>query len=342
MNKWKRACACLLAAVVLCTAGARALFAPDLMHDHDRKQEQPGSLEGGATRDDCAGYLTSFVAYQLGWDAKDLVRYLCDTHGEPLSDANENATALCALGIAKGRGDGTFGGALPLTRQEAATFLARAYAVYAGELPAGSGDTFADADQIAPWARGSVNALAEMGVFLGYGDGRFAPTDPFTKAQCVATLERLYKNAPVSRKNGNVTPPVAYDAYMAYVEQQDEDCHRLNYGTSKESRVDGPVASFVRQTVAAGTMNQYTRCQFVYRDGGVRTVYDLGVCDSGCGVLSAGVLLSEEGFSADGGTFTCVMTLTREANYNHTHPAGRYQITVDVRSLEATSRPLAE
>lgn len=341
-GKWRRACACLLAAAVVCTAGAGALFIPDLMHDHDRKEEQPLSPEEPATRGDCAEYLTAFVARQLGWDVKDLARYLRDAYGETLSDADENAAALCALGITKGRGDGTFGGAQPLTRQEAATFLARTYAVYGGELPAGGEISFMDGDEIAPWARDSVNALAELGVFLGYGDGRFAPTDPFTKWQCAATLERLYENAPVSRKNGNVTSPVTYDAYMAYVERQDQDCRRLNYGTSKESQVDGPVASFLRQTVAAGTMNQYTRCQFVYRDGGVRTIYDLGVCDTGCGVLSAGVSLSGEAFSEDGATFTCVMTLAREADYTHTHPAGRYQITIDVETLAATAEPLAE
>lgn len=343
MKLWKALCGlALIAALCVTEAGAFAQL-PEFTHDHNLAEEQFIPPEGAATRGDCAGYLAGFVARQLGWDAEDLVSYMLEVHPERFPDAGAKADVLRALSISQGRGDGTFGPDSPLTRQEAAVFLARTYSAYGGELPKGDVSAFLDAEQIAPWAEDSVGALAAMGIFQGCGDGRFAPTEPFTHVQCVTTLERLWNNAPVSRKNGNVKPVVTYDEYMAYVDKLDADAKENNYGTYQVYQADGAQAGFLQLIVGGGTMSQHTRCQLVFRNGGVRTLYDLGVCDTGWGGLTAGAQLSEGKFSEDGKTFTCVMTLDRDVEgmgATHSHAAGRYQIVIDVETLAATAERL--
>ena len=87
----------------------------------------------------CKSYfLSGWVKRTMALEEQTMGRE--DSYGQPVSafsdaDGLGYLTALYHLGAVKGRGDGTFDLGGELTRQEAATFLARTYAAYGGELP---------------------------------------------------------------------------------------------------------------------------------------------------------------------------------------------------------------
>ena len=73
----------------------------------------------------------------------------------------------------------------PITRQEAAVLLCRAL----GLEGTGSAAQFSDRDRIASWAADAVGLMSAKGYIQG-SDGMFRPTDPITRAETVAILDR--------------------------------------------------------------------------------------------------------------------------------------------------------
>lgn len=127
----------------------------------------------------------------------------------PFSDCGHpDVLAAAALGLVLGAGDGTFRPADSITRQDAATLLARlAWLLFtptAAEPSAAGFDlAFADADAIAGYARPAVARLSAlrdgitgMPVLAGSADGRFLPRGDFTREQAVLTALRLYRSLP--------------------------------------------------------------------------------------------------------------------------------------------------
>ena len=103
------------------------------------------------------------------------------------------------LGFIKGMGDGRFGAGEAITRQDMAVMVynvARAN----GALGAPVRQTeFADADDAADYARESIAALAESGLIVGSGDGRFNPTDRCTRAEMAVVIHRALNTASAER-----------------------------------------------------------------------------------------------------------------------------------------------
>ncbi|MCI8525904.1 MAG: hypothetical protein HFF17_08275 [Oscillospiraceae bacterium] len=99
-----------------------------------------------------------------------------------------------AWGIVQGRGGGVFDPEAPITRQEAAALLARTAALLELEN-AGGAAAFADADQVASYAREAVAQVSALGVMEGYPDGRFAPQAPYSRQQACLTIWRLSQAA---------------------------------------------------------------------------------------------------------------------------------------------------
>ncbi|WP_278739326.1 immunoglobulin-like domain-containing protein [Paenibacillus macerans] len=87
--------------------------------------------------------------------------------------------------------DGTFRSMEPITREQAAVMIVRAM-VYAGAAPVAdvTPKTFADAADIAPWARDAVKRLAEASVIHGLSERTFGPREHVTRAQSAALLKR--------------------------------------------------------------------------------------------------------------------------------------------------------
>jgi len=98
--------------------------------------------------------------------------------------------------IVSGVGGGRFDPNGFVTRQQMATIMARYIAYYAAKnkvtfKATGSTATFADAAQIADYARDSVALCRSYGLVSGNDDGTFAPGANSTRAQVAAVIHRL-------------------------------------------------------------------------------------------------------------------------------------------------------
>ena len=105
--------------------------------------------------------------------------------------ADENVEKMAALGVVTGTGDGAFDPGGLLTREQAATMLARLSDAVGAPLPAGS-PTFPDAASISSWASEAVGRVQAGGVMSGTDTGTFDPAGPYTREQSILTMLRLY------------------------------------------------------------------------------------------------------------------------------------------------------
>lgn len=104
---------------------------------------------------------------------------------------DENVEKAAALGVISGVGAGQAAPDGTLTREQAATMLAR-LAEACGK-PLSSGDTaFADSAAISSWAEDSVNQVGANGIMSGTGNGNFSPKGQYTREQSITTMLRLF------------------------------------------------------------------------------------------------------------------------------------------------------
>lgn len=100
-----------------------------------------------------------------------------------------NINRLAAAGVVRGKTDRRYAPTLDVTRAELATLAVRAYERVTGAaLPAG-GNAFTDDN--ASVHHDAINKAAAQGWVGGYGDGRFGPADPVTRAQASSLLARM-------------------------------------------------------------------------------------------------------------------------------------------------------
>ncbi len=107
--------------------------------------------------------------------------------GHPFADEID---WMAQAGIGQGFRDGTFRPEDPVTRQAAAAFLARFYALL-GRAPQGAG-TFTDVPPGHPFAD-QIGWMAEAGIAQGFDDGTFRPEDPVTRQAAAAYLQRFFE-----------------------------------------------------------------------------------------------------------------------------------------------------
>lgn len=92
--------------------------------------------------------------------------------------------------VVNGYEDGTFRPNGKITREEMCAILDRLLIALGKEIePAEL--RFADADEIAEWARESVARLVQTEIIRGQGNNRFAPKSTATRAEAAAVLHRL-------------------------------------------------------------------------------------------------------------------------------------------------------
>lgn len=91
-------------------------------------------------------------------------------------------------GIAAGMGDGKFGVGLSITRQD---FALMVYNAIGADYVVKATANLKDIESIAPYARTAVEALIEMGVLSGDGDGNVRPKDYTTRAEAAVILSKL-------------------------------------------------------------------------------------------------------------------------------------------------------
>jgi hypothetical protein len=92
--------------------------------------------------------------------------------------------------ITAGYGDGTYGPEDLVTREQMATFIARALYQVPVEGYCGTVSPFLDV-AFGRWSCKSIKKLYELGISTGYGDGRFGPEDYVTREQMAVFLTRL-------------------------------------------------------------------------------------------------------------------------------------------------------
>lgn len=141
-----------------------------------------GGADGSFAPDDPVrrDQMATFMARALGLEPVE-EDHFADV---PVDSVHRRAiNAVAQAGIAIGFGDGRFGPAATVTREQIATFLARAFGV-----PPLEGDHFADiAGSV---HRQAINAVAEEGITAGCAPTHFCPDDPVTRGEMASFLAR--------------------------------------------------------------------------------------------------------------------------------------------------------
>lgn len=115
------------------------------------------------------------------------------TQRKTFSDTSDpNIEKMGGLGIVSGVGGDRFDPNGTLTREQAATMLARLAEAVGEPLPAQMA-TFADRAQISSWAAAAVGQVQGGGIMGGVGNNRFDPTGLYSREQSMITLLRLYE-----------------------------------------------------------------------------------------------------------------------------------------------------
>jgi uncharacterized protein YkwD len=125
------------------------------------------------------GQMASFLARSLDLEPVNGNRFR--DAGAPHAQA---INALAASGITQGCQPGRFCASDPITREQMATFLARA-----AELPTTSAQHFRDTNGSVH--RDSINAVAAAGITRGCEAGRFCPRNAVTRAEMASFLTRM-------------------------------------------------------------------------------------------------------------------------------------------------------
>lgn len=135
------------------------------------------------------GQLASFVARALHAAEvplpPDPPRAFDDTTGSP---HQRSIDQLAALGVVRGRADGTFSPASPVTRAEMATFLVRLHDLVVATPLEGRGNVFAD--DAGSVHEASIDKVAAAGLAGGVGASRFAPGEVVARGQLATFLAR--------------------------------------------------------------------------------------------------------------------------------------------------------
>lgn len=97
--------------------------------------------------------------------------------------------AAAKAGIIKGMSDTLFAPDMTVSREQAATIVARA----AGIAEAEATDLFDDDELVSDYASGYVYALKAMGKISGRGDNRFEPGAPITRAEAAKLLVTVFE-----------------------------------------------------------------------------------------------------------------------------------------------------
>ena len=106
-----------------------------------------------------------------------------------------NVSKMASLGVVLGVGGNRFAPDQNLTREQAATMMARLASAMGRPLPKVR-TSFADSAVISNWALESVGQMQQSGIMIGTGQNRFSPKNPYTREQSITTMLRLNDMSP--------------------------------------------------------------------------------------------------------------------------------------------------
>lgn len=190
----------------LCTG-----LVPSSLMDSLNRYGQPASTvytqesyNGEITREEFCALMTQLVTKHSG---KSIRTYMGERGvrltENPFTDVRNSDTdvlAAYALGIVKGKSETTFDPNGHITRQEAATMLARTGRLLGvkAQTPA----TFVDREEFADWATDGIDFVSSLkdpyngkSVMGDTGDGSFSPLASYSREQAIITALRLFSAA---------------------------------------------------------------------------------------------------------------------------------------------------
>ena len=113
----------------------------------------------------------------------------------PFTDTKDPAVLQAAeMNFVSGMGDGTFAPDALVTREQAASMLARVYEKLGGRISAVTATSFADNSSVSAWARNSVAFMSDKGIVSGVGDNRFDPQGSASIEQALSISLRMLEN----------------------------------------------------------------------------------------------------------------------------------------------------
>lgn len=251
--------------------------------------ELQGDYQKDITREEFALLAVSFCADQLGYTheldrfLEDYRTYYQNSDGsriaaipEEFSDASPYGSLASALGIVKGRGDGTFDPQSSITRQEAAVMLLRAYTAYAGspDQPFFKTADYADKTLFPDWAVESIEFMYAWLVMMGDGNSYFHPTAHYTREQSILTFLRLCQSAPNSRAKGGVRPLIPFEEELRRTLSPTD----ASTSFTVTSRYDNPDNTVLLGSEQSATGPRRTRLWVIYNgyyQGGRKELYDI-------------------------------------------------------------------
>lgn len=104
---------------------------------------------------------------------------------------NINVQKVAYIGIMGGIGNDMFAPNVLLTREQVAVIISRFATVVGEPLPHGS-SSFADNEQISPWAVQYVGQVQSAGIMGGVGSNMFNPQGNITREQAIIAMMRIF------------------------------------------------------------------------------------------------------------------------------------------------------
>lgn len=126
-----------------------------------------------------------------------------DNHIYTDTDSSEIA-ALSDIGIIKGKGGKKFFPEDTLTREEAATIIARAADIIGTGNYEQEVAVYNDDSGFSDWAKDSIYRVTYAGIMQGTGN-EFLPKATYSKQEAITTVVRLYTSTPVEKENTEKT-----------------------------------------------------------------------------------------------------------------------------------------
>lgn len=113
------------------------------------------------------------------------------TERTKFNDTDINVEKAAAIGVVSGTGNDAFSPHTQLTREQAATMLAR-LSESIGKPLTKQAAAFSDNSNISSWATEAVGQMQASGIMGGVGENAFAPQGDYTREQSIVTILRLY------------------------------------------------------------------------------------------------------------------------------------------------------
>ena len=101
-----------------------------------------------------------------------------------------NVEKMAAVGVVDGVGENKFEPDNRLTREQAATMMARLAKAMDKPIPAAAA-SFADSSTVSSWAIEAVGQMEQSGIMNGTGNNCFSPAEDYTREQSITTMVRM-------------------------------------------------------------------------------------------------------------------------------------------------------